>query len=62
MNALYDRLYRLSLTNARLNGMCPNPSNDNFLRLIIGGQDGPSDPPPAGTDEELPPPSRPFTA
>ena len=31
-------LYQLSLTRARLLGMCPNPANDNFLRLVVGGR------------------------
>lgn len=33
-------LYQLSLTRARQLGMCPNPSNDNFLRLVLGGLSG----------------------
>lgn len=34
MNAL--ALYRLSVTRARLLGVCPRPSNDNFLGLVVG--------------------------
>jgi hypothetical protein len=30
-------LYQLLLTKARLQGMFPNPANDNNFRLVLGG-------------------------
>ena len=46
-------LYRLSLTKARLQGMFPNPANDNNYRLVLGGLVGKPPPSPRNAGEEV---------
>jgi len=45
-------LYRLSLTNARLQGMFPNPANDNNFRLVLGGHTPRRQPKPSARAKE----------